>query len=384
MKQYPDSCWPTVEHEFLLKACLLKGNDAVNAWETWKDRVDFTEIDPASRNLLPLLWKNLVEHKIDDPLMQYMKGFYKLTWYKNTTLIKHVSSLVNTFNDLGIETVLLKGLALMALYYKDSGVRPMGDADILVRSENISMAMVTVIKNGWKKTQKLPMLSDFQIDTNQSHGLSIINKDNISIDLHWHLLHERCTKKNDELFWPEVNKFQYQGIQSNSLCPTDQLFHIMIHGLQWSETRPIRWITDAVMILRDPDTAIDWHRFIWLSEKSGLNYQIKHALSYLNQLLPQSIPTSTIETIEAIPVRDDEKREYRHKTNGLRRKPFHHLIDLWYRSQRYSVNSSASQVSNFIDFLCRRWNLSSSWKLAPYMLMKVIQRVKAKPLIINK
>ena len=60
---------PTKEQELLLKAALLKGEEAIKAWHEWKTCVDIEFIDHGSNRLLPLLYFNLVQNDINDPII---------------------------------------------------------------------------------------------------------------------------------------------------------------------------------------------------------------------------------------------------------------------------------------------------------------------------
>jgi hypothetical protein len=47
-------CWPTEQQELLLKAALLKGEPAIQAWERWVSQVDINDLDQGSLRLTPL------------------------------------------------------------------------------------------------------------------------------------------------------------------------------------------------------------------------------------------------------------------------------------------------------------------------------------------
>jgi hypothetical protein len=42
-----------------VKAALLRGGFALDAWNEWRARVDLARLDAGSQGLLPLLWDNL-------------------------------------------------------------------------------------------------------------------------------------------------------------------------------------------------------------------------------------------------------------------------------------------------------------------------------------
>src|ERR1700694_5370160 len=133
--------WPTRAQELILRASLLKGDEALAAWREWKQISNVDVLDFGSHRMIPQLYRNLLEHGIRDPLMERFKGVYRYYLYKNETLLHHTAGVLRTFHEAGIVTIVLKGCALVSLYYPESGLRPMQDADILVRVEQARPAM---------------------------------------------------------------------------------------------------------------------------------------------------------------------------------------------------------------------------------------------------
>ncbi|MBA3242461.1 MAG: nucleotidyltransferase family protein, partial [Acidobacteria bacterium] len=134
-------CWPDEPQELLLCAALLRGEDALSAWGEWRSTVDPDSLDAGSKRLLPLLYRNLRELGVNDPLVPRLKESYRITWSLNQSVFRQMASLLGSLHGAGIETLVLKGGALVPLYYRDYGVRPMVDFDILVREERAETAM---------------------------------------------------------------------------------------------------------------------------------------------------------------------------------------------------------------------------------------------------
>ncbi len=59
--------WPSQVQETLLRAALLPGADAIEAWSAVRSQLDLDRVDRASRRLLPLLADNLRRLGIDWP-----------------------------------------------------------------------------------------------------------------------------------------------------------------------------------------------------------------------------------------------------------------------------------------------------------------------------
>ena len=77
------------------------------------------------------------------------------------------------------------------------------------------------------------------------------------IDLHWHVLHLYCHDKADALFWSDSEKFQFCGMEAETCGATGHLLQICTHGIVWSPVPPVRWVADAVLLLRS-GRAVDW------------------------------------------------------------------------------------------------------------------------------
>jgi len=62
------------------------------------------------------------------------KERYLHTWGENLRFYHGVLPLLQAFEQVGIDAVVLKGLALIARFYRDPGLQPMADVDVLVSS----------------------------------------------------------------------------------------------------------------------------------------------------------------------------------------------------------------------------------------------------------
>src|SRR5215471_16917495 len=183
------NCWPTGQQELLLKAALLKGQASIEAWERWKSSTDADQLDVGSHRLLPHLYSNLRNQGVTDPLMSTFKGVYRRTWYDNQVLFHQVSTLLLAFGDVGIETMVLKGAALAILHYKDFGLRPMNDFEVMVPVEQISRAIDLMKKLDWNPMPRSQeAVTESYLSIVNSHGF--VHKAGRECDLHWHLFPE--------------------------------------------------------------------------------------------------------------------------------------------------------------------------------------------------
>ena len=87
--------FPTREQELLLRAALLQGEPALQAWQDCKAQVNLEqELDMGSYRLMPLLYRNLRTLGVDDPLMGKLRGIYGREWYKNQMLFRAMAEVL--------------------------------------------------------------------------------------------------------------------------------------------------------------------------------------------------------------------------------------------------------------------------------------------------
>src|SRR5262249_54557182 len=147
----------TPTQELLLRAALLDGPEAEGAFEAWQARVDLAQIDAGSFRLLPLLYANLTRLGIRSPLSARLRGIHRQAWYRNQVLFRRGAETLRALEGAGIPTLLLKGIPLALLHYRDEAVRPMADADVLVPTQAVTGALAVLRRAGWHPGRTLAL-----------------------------------------------------------------------------------------------------------------------------------------------------------------------------------------------------------------------------------
>lgn len=375
--QHDGSCWPTKQQELLLQASLLKGSDALEALHKWKSAVDTDQLDLSSYRLLPLLYRNIRAHNMTDPLMNIFKGVYRSTWYKNQLLFHNMANLLRFFHEAGIQTMILKGAALTVLYYKDHALRPMQDFDVMVPIEQI-FAAINLLRNlHWTPISELTNdLLDTYLSTR--HAYTFVDAANHEFDLHWHLLYECLETNADDDFWDAAVPIRVSDVSTCTLNPTDQLFHVCVHGIRWNYVPPLRWIADAMMILNTSPT-IDWDRLIVQAQKRRLILPLRDSLVYLRDLLNAPIPSGFLNNIHNMSVSDSELgREYNARIGPIKSGWIGwigNLPELWsYYSRMTSSFSLLRSLVGFLRFLQFVWEADYFWQIPFYAAFRAMRR----------
>jgi putative nucleotidyltransferase-like protein len=255
-----------------------------------------------------------------------------------------------TFRDAGIETMVLKGAIL---HYKDCGLRPMNDFDVMVRVGQTSAAIDLMRRLGWNPMPRSPeALTESYLSIVNSHGFT--HSAGRECDLHWHLFPECCQADDDNDFWDQSVPFHVHDALTRSLAPTDQLLHVCVHSAEWNPIPPLRWVADAMMIMKT--SVINWNRLIAQAQKRRLILPLRDTLDYLHHRLAARVPPEILQSLHNMQASRLERAEYKYKTENYEAKPLGYLPVLWFRYLRLEGSDRPlHKLLGFVKYLQRFW-----------------------------
>lgn len=291
------------DQQRLLKAAVLPPEAALPHWQAYRQArgaANFSPTDASllprlfdpvnweSQRLMPLIYRNL-EHT-GDALIPHLRGIYRYTWMKNQRHLLKMRHVVGQFNEVGIESMMLKGIPLTLHYYADAGVRLMGDLDVMVPAHQAEQAFACI--------QQPPLhlrVSRFETRNRAVlHALHGWDAEGIDVDLHWHLLPQHCYATADTPFWQDRQPLSLPGgTPAYMLSATHQLFHVLVHGSPvFHKTQLLRWIPDSLVICRRAETTIDWAELAELARQYGFVIPVRGSLQLLVNEFGLMLPDS--------------------------------------------------------------------------------------------
>src|SRR5262249_13174852 len=114
---------------------------------------------------------------------------------------------------------------------------------------------------------------------------------------HWHVMQECSNARADAHFWNGAEPLDVDGVQTLQFSPTDALFHSVIHGVRWNREPPIRWIADALTIIKVAGGQIDWNGMVQFAEDDRLPGRLAMGLGYLRDRFGAPIPADIMERL---------------------------------------------------------------------------------------
>lgn len=345
---------PTPEQLLVLHAALDEPVAGRAAWKRWRGSVEFDDVDGGSARLLPLVYRNLGPDAFDTEVAGRLKGLYRRAWSQNQLIFERAGEGISALEAAGIQTLVTKGASLAVLSYRDVGVRPMDDADVLVPIERTREAIEVLTSAGWSADQDDP-LAWAQVH----HSLGFAGPAGGNLDLHWFALWQPA---RDEELWRASVPLDLAGVATRAPSPADQLLLACVHGTPWCPLPPFPWIADAVAVIRSAGEDLDWDRVAGEAERRRLTVATGAALAYLREELGAPVPGRVLDRLGAAPVSRRERAAFR----AARRPagPVRTLRMAWDRYRRLrDLDTGAPQPGGFVSFACRFWGLDSAWQL---------------------
>ncbi len=363
-------CWPDESQTQLLRAALLDGEEAREAYREWRRRApDLDAVDAGSYRILPLLADTMGRLGVHDELLARAAGIRRHAWSKNQLRAHRVAPAIRALQGAGIPVLILKGTAMTALYYGSAGLRIMNDVDVLVPRPAGAAARGILEARGWLPTLHLPPSQLPLI-----HALGYADADGWELDLHWHALWECCRPGADDELWAHAVELRTPAFAARALGPTDQLLHVCAHGLRWSASPTIHWAADAALVVRRAGGRIDWDRLVTQAAARGLTLQLSEAFAYLLRELRVAVPGEVVEALRRVRAGRLERMELR-----VRMRPPSLLRGLalhWFDHRRLAAGVSLPRrLAGFPVYLRALWGVGSLWRVPLTAAGKVLGRL---------
>jgi len=336
---------PTATQELLLDATVGDAAGAGAAYARWREIQDFALIDDGSSRLLPLLVPRAHLFPADDPAWPVIRGCYRRAYFHGQLLRTRAKEALALFGDAGIATLALKGGALLRYYNGNPALRPMNDFDVLVPRERAVDAIRILLENGWRSA-----LPDPELLPEAYHSAGFQSRDGLDFDLHWHVVPSCDDPAAVADVWTAAVPVGDDSTTSLALGAEDLFVVVCAHAAQWSPIASVRWVADALTILRTEGDAFNWTR---VGTQAGRWHVVPHLTDTLGHLRDRwrvDVPTPVFARMASTEVPSVDRRAY----SVLGRMPgaADYLARPWHRYRLRSRDKNAiAALPGFVRYL---------------------------------
>ena len=227
-----------------------------------------------------------IDREIPEPFAAAFADDYRKTFLANGLLMRTLREILGALAKAGIRPIVLKGSLLANVYYPDSGTRPLGDVDLLVRPEESPVIQQTFESMGFV----------MHGNTETEDAIYYRNDMGMSFDIHY-----RFT-----LFPPEIRDQILDEVTITALgerpirCwePNAQLVHLVVHLLGHREESGfmLGWLLDLAFVVQHEGARLCPDRIKSLMPKREQEVMLWKALGFLgahgNLVIPESLRRS--------------------------------------------------------------------------------------------
>jgi hypothetical protein len=225
----------THEQDLLLRAALLDGAAAIDAWHAWRERTSIDALDRDSQWLLPRLFYNLRANGVSLRQLGRYHHVYRHNWYKNNLALRRAQPLLDRLQEMDGRSPVVIGGAAMALQQSEAiGARPFEAVDVLVASSSFGVAL----------------------DPSESAVAGTVLRTSL-FGTPW-----------DDLVAARAIACEWMHARWLVPAPADHLVAIAVYGPEWDRRSNLLWLADAAMLIRRL-TDRDWANVAALAYGTG-------------------------------------------------------------------------------------------------------------------
>jgi hypothetical protein len=338
---------------------------AQEAWNRWRGANTLEDCPLTEHRLLPLIFRRLQNQGLSPADQRILRGVYRFHWTRNQLALRAAQQAVVALQQAGISCLVLKGLALLLHTYQDRGVRPMWDFDLLVHPDRRDDALDALASLGWTSPVPAPDLS-------AKHSHHLVQEGGLELDLHWCSLHQSRWLNADDDFWAASQPLALSdAVEMRCLCPEHNFLHICVHGVNSDTDNPLRWVCDARQILATHP--LDWEKFLRAVKQHRVVLTTRLGLGYLREVVRAPVPEAVLQRLAEMPVGWHDRLYF--ETQVQQRSLLHYWALPCLEYLRFEARPS---LAGFLDYLRRRWGLSSFVQLPFSGLVRLRRRLLQK------
>ncbi len=262
--------------------------ELVDAGVNWDTLIRQAEI----LGVMPLLCRSqLPQGAVPPATRARLDDYFRLNALRNLLLTRELVSILQLFEENGIDAIPLKGPTLATLAFGDLALREFGDLDILLRHNDILKAAALLAGREYElECSFTPEQLEKELRSEHIHHLALARANGrIKVELHWELM-QACyffTPGLDEV-WSRRTECSFGGAQVTGLDPEDLLIFLCLHGWKHRWLK-LGWIADLAGLIRNTPT-IEWTILLQRASDAGARRRVLLGLGLAQRLLHTPLP----------------------------------------------------------------------------------------------
>ncbi len=306
----PDGLNAAMTNEAKLIDRRTSDDDRAEAWQKFVERAAELSVSPL---VFDALRRSNHQEAVPLEILQQLQGDCHITALLNMLIYRRLHTLLQMLQTHKIDVILLKGVFLAQMVYRDVGLRPMSDIDLMVRPTDVERVRHLMMSLGFTcesgPTTEGSGTGETNVQSQELHHDCFSHAGyNLDVEIHWGLVKASSRFQIDtDALWQQATATQVAGLPAYLLSPVDTLLHQCIHvSYQHVFQRySLRSLCDIQRLIEHYGNELDWHQLceraaIWRGERSTYL-----ALLLAQKLLHAGVPPFVLEDLR--PAHFDER-----------------------------------------------------------------------------
>ncbi len=255
-------------------------------------------------SLIPLFYHHLAFHELTPSLphgqFKKLKNIREQLTFRNLKILNTFKQLHDSLNRHNIEHVTLKGAVLADLLYKDIGLRPMVDIDILIHPNDIPT--IEIIMNQWNA--KSLKGGDINFIRNKHRHIPGFIHNGVLIEFHTHIVDEYSMEQiNADILWKNTVSYTLYNIPVQILNKEWLLYSLCVHLYNHLKKGIIKliWFVDIIEFIKIHYKTINISTFKEISNSTHASNEIKCIMYLAHNYFQASIPSELLDKNIKVP-----------------------------------------------------------------------------------
>lgn len=216
-----------------------------------------------AERLLPLLYAAVRSLPLPDGVLGRLRAGWLGGRRQHLLGVEQLCHVLAAFEQEGVSVLTLKGPALGETLYRDPGLRPFTDLDLLVRPADAPRAISLLSALGYRH---LDAGHSLPYELAWRHAAPFVGAeggpDRLPIDLHWGLVDSPGIAPAPPIdhgeLWERAVKVDAWDQPARGLCPEDLLIYLAVHWALHHALSGLIWGLDLALLLRRSGGDLDW------------------------------------------------------------------------------------------------------------------------------